>query len=199
MFDFLLHLSSPSSSWLRYGLGMVYYRQEKYELAQFHFERALEIHPGSPALRCYVGMVWPTVFSSLVWGFFVLKASCSYVHQALHMRQQYDEALAEFDHAIRLSYKNPLLRFKRAKTLAAMGKYQVLFKDIFSSRLYIYLFCLLTHLFFCFCFCLFLFCPEGCPWGTREDQRSRPEGGLSISNDGGGVQTDRWQAACPHG
>jgi len=54
------------------------------------------------------------------------------------MRQQYDEALAEFDHAIRLSYKNPLLRFKRAKTLMAMNKYQVRYS--FFSFLFLLLF-----------------------------------------------------------
>jgi len=92
-----------------YGLGMVYYRQEKYELAQFHFERALEINPASPALRCYVGM-------------------------ALHMHQRFEEALEQFDKAIQLSYRNPLLRFKRAKTLVMMERYQDALEELEKTK-----------------------------------------------------------------
>lgn len=40
-----------------YGLGTVYYRQEKYELAEYHFRRALQINPRSSVLYCYLGMV----------------------------------------------------------------------------------------------------------------------------------------------
>ena len=31
-----------------YGLGAIYYRQEKYELAEYHFDRALAQNPTSP-------------------------------------------------------------------------------------------------------------------------------------------------------
>ena len=41
----------------RYGLGTIYYRQEKYDLAQYHFQRALSINPASSVLYCYLGMV----------------------------------------------------------------------------------------------------------------------------------------------
>ena len=39
-----------------YGLGNIYFRQEKYELARYHFSRALAIHPRSSVLHCYMGM-----------------------------------------------------------------------------------------------------------------------------------------------
>ena len=39
-----------------YGLGQIYFRQEKYEVAEFHFRRALGINTGSSVLCCYVGM-----------------------------------------------------------------------------------------------------------------------------------------------
>jgi tetratricopeptide (TPR) repeat protein len=39
----------------RYGLGTIYYRQEKYELAEYHFTRALSINRQSSVLHCYLG------------------------------------------------------------------------------------------------------------------------------------------------
>lgn len=51
----LSHFSSLSC--FRYGIGMIYYRQEKYELAEYYFSRALEINPSSAVLRCYLAMV----------------------------------------------------------------------------------------------------------------------------------------------
>ena len=50
----------PAVTWhshTRYGLGMVYYRQEKYPLAEYHFRKALAINPHSSILHCYVGVV----------------------------------------------------------------------------------------------------------------------------------------------
>ena len=38
-----------------YGLGSIYYRQERYELAEYHFKRALDINPSSSVLHCYLG------------------------------------------------------------------------------------------------------------------------------------------------
>lgn len=38
-----------------YGLGTIYYRQEKFELAECHFRRALAINPASSVLHCYLG------------------------------------------------------------------------------------------------------------------------------------------------
>ena len=41
---------------VRYGLGMVYYKQEKYDLAEYHFRKAQSINPSSPVLQCYTAM-----------------------------------------------------------------------------------------------------------------------------------------------
>jgi hypothetical protein len=35
----------------------VYYRQERYELAEYHFRKALSINCTSSILKCYIGMV----------------------------------------------------------------------------------------------------------------------------------------------
>lgn len=40
-----------------YGLGSIYYRQERYELAEQHFRKALSINQNSSVLYCYLGMV----------------------------------------------------------------------------------------------------------------------------------------------
>lgn len=37
-------------------MGHIYYRQEKYGMAEYHFRRALAINPRSSVLRCYAGM-----------------------------------------------------------------------------------------------------------------------------------------------
>lgn len=39
-----------------YGLGAVYYRQEKFDLAEYHFRRACNINPQSSVLICHLGM-----------------------------------------------------------------------------------------------------------------------------------------------
>lgn len=50
------------------------------------------------------------------------------------MRQQYEEALEQFDKAIQLSYRNPLLRFKRAKTLVLMGRFQDALEELEKTK-----------------------------------------------------------------
>jgi hypothetical protein len=37
-------------------MGHIYYRQEKYGMAEYHFRRALAINDRSSVLRCYLGM-----------------------------------------------------------------------------------------------------------------------------------------------
>jgi anaphase-promoting complex subunit 3 len=39
-----------------YGLGSIYYRQEKFEMAEYHFRRALGINVASSVLLCYLSM-----------------------------------------------------------------------------------------------------------------------------------------------
>lgn len=43
----------------RYGLGMIYYKQEKFNLAEIHFKKALSINPQSSVLLCHIGVVSP--------------------------------------------------------------------------------------------------------------------------------------------
>ena len=72
------------------------YRQEKYDLAEYHFRRALAINPRNSVLLCYVGM-------------------------ALLANQKYSAALDALNRAVTMDSSNPLARFKRATVLMAMG------------------------------------------------------------------------------
>ena len=38
-------------------MGMIYYKQEKYNLAEVHFKKALTINPNSSVLLCHIGVV----------------------------------------------------------------------------------------------------------------------------------------------
>lgn len=40
-----------------YGLGKVFFRQQKYDLAEYHFQKASQINSKSPVLFCYIAMV----------------------------------------------------------------------------------------------------------------------------------------------
>ncbi len=82
-----------------YGLGAVLMRQEKYELAEYHFRRALEIHPRSSVLHCCQG-------------------------QALHALGRAPDALAALDAAVAADARNPLARYERAAVLVSMDRLQ---------------------------------------------------------------------------
>ena len=38
-------------------MGMIYYKQEKFSLAEIHYRKALSINPHSSVILCHVGMV----------------------------------------------------------------------------------------------------------------------------------------------
>lgn len=38
-----------------YGLGTIFFRQERFELSEYHFRRAIQINPNSSVLHCYLG------------------------------------------------------------------------------------------------------------------------------------------------
>jgi anaphase-promoting complex subunit 3 len=39
------------------SVGTIYFRQERFELSEYHFKRAIEINPNSSVLRCHLGLV----------------------------------------------------------------------------------------------------------------------------------------------
>ena len=80
-----------------YGLGAIYHRQEKYDHAEHHFERAVEIHPTSSVLRCNLGM-------------------------AQYANGKAYQALETLSEAFRLDPRNPQARFQRATIYLALHR-----------------------------------------------------------------------------
>lgn len=52
-----LHVIILFNNYFRYGVGMIYQKQEKFSLAEVHFRKALSINPKSPVLLCHIGVV----------------------------------------------------------------------------------------------------------------------------------------------
>lgn len=82
----------------RYGIGQIYYRQEKYEMAINNFRHALAINPRSAVLKCYLGMAY--------------------------LKQGDDEAaLRALQDAIATDRLNPLARYEYASALIAQERF----------------------------------------------------------------------------
>lgn len=111
-------VDGPYSS--RYGLGTCYLRRSKVRLAEYHYRKALDIHPRNAVLMGCVGMV------STSHNTFPKDASGSLrLSQAVERRGDRQAALELFDRAVRLAPENALVRYRRAKILVSMRKYQV--------------------------------------------------------------------------
>ena len=80
-----------------YGLGAIYIRQEKYDLAEYHFKRALTLNSQSSVLYCHLGMVQ-------------------------HANGKPYEALNTLGLAFRLDPRNPQARFQRANIWMSMDR-----------------------------------------------------------------------------
>ncbi|MCI4395307.1 hypothetical protein PGIGA_G00178890 [Pangasianodon gigas] len=88
-----------------YGLGMIYYKQEKFNLAEIHFKKALSINPQSSVLLCHIGVVQ-------------------------HALKKSDHALETLNRAISIDPKNPLCKFHRASILFANEKYKAALQEL---------------------------------------------------------------------
>ena len=90
-----------------FGLGHVYQRQEEFEMAEYHFKRALEINPHSSVLHCWLGIV---------------------LDERVERENHEDRLeklllpLEELQKAIQLDPNNPIARFKHAKVLMALER-----------------------------------------------------------------------------
>ena len=92
-------------------MGHIYYRQEKYGMAEYHFRRALSINDRSSVLRCYLGMALhklkrnPEALDmlgqvgalvaamALCWGVCMFPCMCLYIHR--HVGSPYVAKRAE--------------------------------------------------------------------------------------------------------
>lgn len=88
-----------------YGIGSIYSKEEQYQLAEFHFKKALAIHPHSSVLMCHIGV-------------------------AQHALQKADKALRTLSDAVDNDPKNPLCKFHRASIFFAAGRYAEALKEL---------------------------------------------------------------------
>ncbi|KAK1232258.1 chaperonin-containing T-complex alpha subunit Cct1 [Marasmius sp. AFHP31] len=89
----------------RYGLGSCYLRMSKLRLAEYHYRKAVEVHPKNAVLLGCVGMV-------------------------LERRGDRDGAHYHFEEAVKLAPENALVRYRRAKVYIAMKRYESAIKDL---------------------------------------------------------------------
>ncbi|KAJ3966938.1 hypothetical protein EV361DRAFT_933112 [Lentinula raphanica] len=92
-----------------YGLGTCYLRMSKLRLAEYHFRKAIEIHPENAVLLGCVGMV-------------------------VERRGDREGARALFDKAVGISPDNALVRYRRAKILISAKEYKAAIKDLEHLR-----------------------------------------------------------------
>jgi anaphase-promoting complex subunit 3 len=85
-----------------YGLGAIYTRQERFEMAEYHFRRALSINASSSVLRCYLGMVLH--------------------YQGAENPRKANEALDVLEDAVSRDRSNPQLPFQLAHVLITAGR-----------------------------------------------------------------------------
>lgn len=93
----LLRDSRHYNAW--FGIGTIYSKQERYELAELHYRKALTINPKNSVIMVHIGAMQ----------FFLRKS---------------EQALRTLNAAIALDPKNPLCKFHRGSMYFSMGRYQ---------------------------------------------------------------------------
>ncbi|KAK7202571.1 hypothetical protein BZA70DRAFT_285402 [Myxozyma melibiosi] len=88
-----------------YGIGMLFLKTGKFDLAEQHFRQAALINPGNAVLICCIGMV-------------------------LEKLNRLDEALAQYDVACGLQPTSAMPRFKKARLLMSMRKYDACLAEL---------------------------------------------------------------------
>ncbi|KAH9390268.1 anaphase-promoting complex subunit cdc27 [Tyrophagus putrescentiae] len=92
-----------------YGIGMIYYKQEKYPHAYSNYKRALEISPYNPILMCHLAIV---------------------CHHMKKTAGQERRALELLDRASALDPNNALVKFHRASINFATENYKVAMDEL---------------------------------------------------------------------
>jgi len=92
-----------------YGMGLTYYKQERYPLADIYYKKALSINKFSPILMCHVAVVQ-------------------------HATNNIDAALDTLNRAISLSPKSALCKFEKASILLTSERYQEALKELMELK-----------------------------------------------------------------
>ena len=78
---------------------MIYFRQEQLDLAEFHFNKAIGIHPTNSVLHYHLAML-------------------------LQSQNRYEEALERLDHTMKLAPHNNMVVFQKARVVAHLGDFE---------------------------------------------------------------------------
>merc|ERR1719228_1317024 len=92
-----------------YGIGLTYYKQERFQLAEIYYRKALAINRFSPILMCHVAVVQ-------------------------HATNNTCAALDTLNAAISVSPKNPLCKFERASILHSNERYQEALDELLELK-----------------------------------------------------------------
>lgn len=88
-----------------YGLGKVYEKMGKYQVADKHFRTAAKINPTNAILLCCVGMV-------------------------LEKMKDYSGALMQYNSAVKMSPRSALSRYRKARTLMSLQNYEASLEEL---------------------------------------------------------------------
>jgi anaphase-promoting complex subunit 3 len=103
----------------RYGLGMVYYRTTKLDLAQWHFRKAIDINPSNAVLICCEGMVCVSP------GRTILASDRVHWFKVYEQKKEYRLALAVYTRAVAAAPNSSLVMFRRARMLVELEHHDV--------------------------------------------------------------------------
>ncbi|RXN00282.1 Cell division cycle protein 27-like [Acipenser ruthenus] len=108
-----------------YGLGMIYYKQEKFNLAEIHFKKALDINPQSSVLLCHFGMKSEHALETLNKAISIDPKNplCKF-HRAsiLFANEKYKAALQELEELKQIVPKESLVYFLIGKVYKKLGQ-----------------------------------------------------------------------------
>jgi len=88
-----------------YGIGLIFYKQERFKFAELYYRKALSINPYSPVLMCHVAVVQ-------------------------HALNNTAAALETLNMAVKVSPKNPLCKFERASILHSVQRYDEALEEL---------------------------------------------------------------------
>uniref|UniRef100_U5EPH1 Cell division cycle protein 27 homolog n=1 Tax=Corethrella appendiculata TaxID=1370023 RepID=U5EPH1_9DIPT len=88
-----------------FGIGTIFSKQERYQLAEIHYRRALQINPRNSVVMVHIGVMQ----------FFLQKT---------------EQALQTLNQAIAIDSKNPLCKFHRGSMYFTMGRFDDALKEL---------------------------------------------------------------------
>lgn len=111
-----------------YGLGNVYERMGKYDIAEKHYKAAAQINPNNTMLVVRIGLVRPLAPS------LIPNPPTNLTTQVLDRMKRPDVALTHFNSAVTLDPRSIMARFRRAQTLLKLGDTDASLRDLLHLK-----------------------------------------------------------------